>query len=63
MREEVANFIEDKGLHPKIIQDIMRHKDINLKMLRYTQTLRGRKAEAVAGLLSKKVHTIDKKIG
>lgn len=41
----------------------MRHADINLTMSRYTHTLRGRKAAAVAGLLSKKVSTVDKKIG
>jgi len=63
LRHTCGTFLADKGLHPKIIQDIMRHADINLTMSRYTHTLRGRKAAAVAGLLSKKVLTINKKIG
>lgn len=38
------------GVHPKVIQSIMRHSDINLTMSRYTHILRGQESEAVAKL-------------
>ena len=38
------------GVHPKVIQEIMRHGDINLTMTRYGHTLRGQTAEAVRKL-------------
>lgn len=40
------------GVHPKVIQSIMRHGDINLTMSRYTHLLHGQQAEAIAKLLS-----------
>ena len=37
-------------IHPKVIQSIMRHSDINLTMSRYTHIFRGQESEAVAKL-------------
>ena len=36
--------------HPKVVQSIMRHSDINLTMGRYTHVLRGQESKAVAKL-------------
>ena len=48
LRHTCGTFLADKGVHPKVIQTIMRHKDINLTMSRYTHTLRGQVAAAVS---------------
>ena len=39
-----------EGTHPKVIQSITRHGDINLTMSRYTHVFRGQESEAAAGL-------------
>ena len=38
------------GVHPKVAQSIMRHKDIDLAMSLYTHTLRGQESEAISKL-------------
>jgi integrase len=50
LRHTCGSWLGDCGVHPKQIQEIMRHKDINLTMTRYGHSLRGRQAEAVAKL-------------
>jgi len=47
LRHTCGTFLAANGTHPKVIQEIMRHKNINLTMSRYTHTLRGQKAAAV----------------
>ena len=48
LRHTCGTFLADKGVHPKVIQEIMRHKDINLTMSRYTHTLKGQVVAAIA---------------
>lgn len=48
LRHTCGTFLAAKGVHPKVIQTIMRHKDINLTMSRYTHTLKGQAAAAIA---------------
>lgn len=50
LRHCCGSFLAAQGTHPKVIQEIMRHKDINLTMSRYTHTLRGQEAKAVNSL-------------
>lgn len=50
LRHCCGSFLAAKGVHPKVIQEIMRHKDINLTMSRYTHTLRDQEAKAVNSL-------------
>jgi hypothetical protein len=38
------------GAHPKVVQSIMRHSDINMTMSRYTHIFSGQESDAVAGL-------------
>ena len=52
LRHTTGSWLAAMGVHPKTIQTIMRHGDINLTMSRYTHTLRGQEAEAVAKLPS-----------
>jgi len=58
LRHSTGSLLAASGVHPKIIQSIMRHSDINLTMSRYTHIFRGQESEAVAklpnlGLLSR----------
>ncbi len=48
LRHTCGTFLAARGIHPKVIQDVMRHKDINLTMSRYTHTLRGQVEAAKA---------------
>jgi integrase len=50
LRHTCGSWLAANGVHPKIAQVIMRHSDINLTMSRYTHTLHGQEAEAVAKL-------------
>ncbi len=50
LRHTCGSWLADCGVHPKQIQEIMRHGDINLTMTRYGHSLRGREAEAVVKL-------------
>jgi len=50
LRHTCGTFLADKGVHPKVIQEIMRHKDINLTMSRYTHTIKGQVAAAINSL-------------
>ncbi len=38
------------GVHPRLAQDLARHSDINLTLSRYTHTLLGERAKALAAL-------------
>ncbi|HSV26336.1 MAG TPA: tyrosine-type recombinase/integrase, partial [Sedimentisphaerales bacterium] len=49
-RHTFGTMLAASGVHPKTAQDLMRHSDINLTMSRYTHTLRGQAAAAVASL-------------
>jgi len=50
LRHTCGSLLAARGVHPKIAQSIMRHRDINLTMMRYTHTLVGQEAAAVASL-------------
>jgi len=50
LRHTCGSFLAASGVHPKVAQSIMRHRDINLTMSRYTHVLRGQESEAVANL-------------
>ena len=50
LRHTCGSWLAGCGVHPKTIQQIMRHGDINLTMSRYTHVLRGQEAQAVAQL-------------
>ncbi len=50
LRHTTSSLLAASGVHPKVAQSIMRHSDINLTMSRYTHTLTGQEAQAVAGL-------------
>jgi len=50
LRHQTGTLLAASGVHPKVAQTIMRHADINLTLSRYTHTLTGQEAEAVAGL-------------
>ncbi|MHC4423389.1 MAG: tyrosine-type recombinase/integrase, partial [Planctomycetota bacterium] len=50
LRHTCGSFLTAKGVHPRVVQQIMRHKDINLTMSRYTHTLKGQVAAAVGRL-------------
>ncbi|MFC1763846.1 tyrosine-type recombinase/integrase [Planctomycetota bacterium] len=47
LRHSFGSLLAAAGVHPKTAQELMRHSDINLTMLRYTHTLRGQGAKAV----------------
>jgi hypothetical protein len=50
LRHTTGTLLAATGAHPKVVQSIMRHCDINLTMSRYAHVLRGQESEAVAGL-------------
>jgi integrase len=57
LRHTTGSWLAANGVHPKVIQEIMRHGDINLTMTRYGHTLRGQTAEAVSKLPNLNVPT------
>jgi integrase len=50
LRHSTGSLLAAAGVHPKIVQAIMRHSDINLTMSRYTHIFRGQESQAVAKL-------------
>ena len=50
LRHSTGSLLAASGVHPKVAQSIMRHSDINLTMSRYTHTLVGQDAKAIADL-------------
>ncbi len=50
LRHTCASWLAAMNVHPKTIQSILRHGDINLTLSRYGHTLRGQEAEAVTRL-------------
>jgi len=50
LRHSTGSLLAASGAHPKVVQSIMRHSDINLTMSRYTHIFSGQESEAVAGL-------------
>ena len=50
LRHSFGSWLAASGVHPKVAQDLMRHSDINLTMSRYTHTLTGQQARAIAAL-------------
>jgi len=48
LRHSTGSLLAAIGAHPKVVQSIMRHSDINLTMSRYTHVLRGQESEAIA---------------
>ncbi len=50
LRHSTGSLLAAAGVHPKVIQSIMRHSDINLTMSRYTHIFRGQESEAIANL-------------
>ena len=50
LRHSTGSLLAACGVHPKVIQSIMRHSDINMTMSRYTHIFRGQESEAVAGM-------------
>ncbi len=51
-RHSCGSFLTAKGIHPKKVQEIMRHSDINITMGLYTHILRGGKKEAIRDTFS-----------
>ena len=50
LRHSTGSLLAASGAHPKVVQSIMRHSDINMTMSRYTHIFRGQESEAVAGM-------------
>ena len=50
LRHSFGTMLAASGVHPKTMQELMRHSDINLTMSRYTHTLRGQEASAIESL-------------
>ena len=50
LRHSTGSLLAASGAHPKVVQSIMRHSDINMTMSRYTHIFMGQESEAVAGL-------------
>lgn len=50
LRHSTGSLLASEGVHPKIIQSIMRHSDINLTMSRYTHIFKNQESEAIAKL-------------
>jgi integrase len=50
LRHSTGSLLAASGVHPKVIQSIMRHSDINLTMSRYAHIFHGQESEAVAKL-------------
>jgi len=50
LRHTTGSFLVASGAHPKVVQSIMRHSDINLTMGRYTHVFSGQESKAVAKL-------------
>jgi len=50
LRYSTGSLLAAAGVHPKTIQIIMRHSDINLTMSRYTHIFQGQESEAIAKL-------------
>ena len=50
LRHSTGSLLAASGVHPKVVQSIMRHSDINLTMSRYTHIFTGQESDAVAGL-------------
>ena len=50
LRHTTGTLLAASGAHPKVMQSIMRHSDINLTMSRYTHTLTGQESEAIENL-------------
>ena len=50
LRHTTGSLLAASGVHPKVVQSIMRHSDINLTMSRYTHIFRGQESDAVAKL-------------
>jgi len=52
IRHSCGSFLADRGTHPKIIQDVMRHKSIDMTMSRYTHVLKGQRRSAIESMSS-----------
>jgi len=50
LRHTCGSFLAASNAHPKVIQEVMRHKDINLTMSRYTHILRGQRRSAIESM-------------
>jgi len=50
LRHTTGSLLAASGVHPKVVQSILRHSDINLTMSRYTHIFAGQESEAVARL-------------
>lgn len=50
LRHTTGTLLAMSGAHPKVIQSIMRHSDINLTMSRYTHIFKSQESEAIAKL-------------
>ena len=50
LRHTAGSLLAASGAHPKVVQSIMRHSDINLTMSRYTHIFSGQESKAVENL-------------
>jgi len=50
LRHTTASALAAKGVHPSVAQSILRHKDVNLTMSRYTHVLHESQVQAVNSL-------------
>jgi len=50
LRHTTGSLLAQRGVHPKVIQKILRHSDINLTMNRYTHIFRGQESQAIESM-------------
>lgn len=50
LRHTCGSFLAASNAHVKIIQGVLRHRDINLTMSRYTHILKGQRRSAIEGM-------------
>lgn len=50
LQHTTGTLLAMSGAHPKVIQSIMRHSDINLTMSHYTHIFKSQESEAIAKL-------------
>jgi integrase len=50
LRHTTGTFLIAQGANIKIVQEVMRHKSIELTLSRYGHLLKGQKKSAIAGL-------------
>jgi integrase len=60
LRHTCASSLAAKGVHPSVAQSILRHKDVNLTMSRYTHVLHESQVQAINSL--GEVYTVNQQV-